>query len=320
MMNKSESGVKCLLVVVYLLINTFAFSQDNSVLRLKQIDSLLDAGGNPNIGIRSNDSTVLKPQIDTVSILPKLDSLPKKRKGKLAIALGGAFNINRNNLHYSYQMSEDKTDNAFLDFKITPQINFMYISKNNFIAAIEAWEQSGNNVMDNLATGNSLTVTHVSVSLMHLIKAKTTDKFTIGPYVGLKFNYSTKELSYLINYNTLDSGTTPPTRIQRRYSYNETSTLQMVQVPIGITFMSKKIIVDIGTSINLYGNETGHWDSKNNEINTYYKSGDYSKTLMINDNLKTQYILDAIVFKIGYLFQSKPRKPRPIPDAGPADK
>ena len=323
-----------LVIIICFVIKVNDFAQTDSTLILKKIDSVLDAQVKPNSLIIKQDSVTKladkQPSVigdslnkDSLAINQHLDSLKKKKRGKFGIALGLAINPYPNNLAYSYFLNEDKSANAFIDFKATPQINFLYIFKNNLIINIEGWEQSGNNVMDNIDGGNSLTVTHFSGSLTHLIKVITTDKYTIAPYAGLRFSNSTKELSYFIKYNNLDSSTVPPHLDSNQYSfsYSESSSLNLMQVPLGITFMSKKIIADLGVTLNVYGVAQGSWQSANKELDTSYVNGNYSKTFALANSLfakifKSSKIkntanipwIGEIYFKMGYLFQSNPNK------------
>ena len=246
--------------------------------------------------IHGNDSAVNKIQADTAK-LPNGAIQPKKKKVRLGIAIGGSINMIPRDLKYSYLLNEPKAGNALIDFKTTPQLNFMFITKGGLINSFEAWSQSGNNVMDNIETGNTLLVTHLSYSITHLIAARTTAKFTIAPYAGLKFYYGAKDVSYLIKYQ-IDSIQHPLVLAWRRYSYNESSTLELVQLPVGATFMSKKIMVEVGASINLFGQSSGSWNTVSNDQGNYQQEGQYTEGLLGGRNMFDKLFRQGLLNKM----------------------
>ncbi len=315
-----ESGLKFSLLIIALFISSFTFAQSDSATLLRQIDSILDAGGNPTFFIHQHDSitklnapqqalNVDSLKKDSTAITSPLDSLKKKkRRGKVAITAGIAINPVPNNFNYSYFNNTDKTSNAFLNFNLSPQISAAYIYKGNFIGSVEGWAQTGTNLINNLDSGYKTTITHVSVSIMHLVAAKTTDKYTIAPYSGLKFLYSFSSMTYLIHYDALDSTFIPPHLYSRKFSYTEKTKLYMLEVPVGVTFMSKKFIADLGESFNVFGNVSGIWSAKDGKAvgnYAYLNSGTYSKQLIIGKNMSYKYLFGNVVLKAGYLIEKR---------------
>jgi hypothetical protein len=322
-MNKMSSEMRVVLVLlICLLMKANSIAQTDSVIFLKQIDSILDAGGNPASFIHFHDSVskvnmgqqvVIGDSIkkDSTTVLSHFDSLLRKRRGKLAVSLGLAIYPLANNLAFSYLSSEDKTGNAFINFKMSPQISITYISKGYFMGSIEGWEQTGKTLIDNIQTGYTMSESHISISLTHMIAAKTTDKYIVAPYAGLKYLYSLNDMTYLVYFNELDSSHIPPKLTSWKYSYTENSNLSMLELQIGMTFMSNRIFADIGESFNMYGKVNGNWDAKDTTGNKpfgYLNNGAYSKSLVVFLNMDYKYLIGNVVFKVGYLFQNRPKR------------
>ncbi|MEI6815937.1 MAG: hypothetical protein WCL14_04940 [Bacteroidota bacterium] len=260
-------------------------------------------------GICQNDSIFIKSIPDTPALkmnsqalaANKMDTL--KPRSHFSIAFGTAFNPIPRSLDFPHYAFGNKNENAFIDFKVIPQVNLIYFGKKHLSYSLETWYSDGSNLLQNVGDGNGLTNFHLGLSTTYRFMVKQKGNVKIAPYAGLKYYYSTKNIYYDINNdfiatNKIYTGDT----IHYFYDYTESSVLQLFQIPAGICVYGRKVLVDLGCTFNVFGSETGDYQSFTNYIGKPKEYGTYSKSLALFGSMRDKFFLANVTFKIGYLF------------------
>jgi len=244
-------------------------------------------------------------QKDSNSYIQKNDTIDKSIKFGLGIV--ASINPDVHDLHFPHYIYDNKNENAFMDFKFTPGGELIYISKNNFINIFDFSYLNGKNAMNNPDSGNTLTNTKVSYSLLYPVSTRLNYKLKVSAYGGLTISYSKKDMSYQMNYYE-ETNTYIPTYYN--YLYKESANLELIQVPAGVLLFHKSWIFNAGFSLNLIGAENGKYSSrtissktKTKDPNVINESDIYSNPLLIGGSMNGKFLVDNLFFKIDYVFK-----------------
>lgn len=260
------------LIFVFLFVKSFCLAQDNS-----------------NSNVQKKDTT---------------DKI-------IRFGLGITANINPNprNLHFPHYIFDNKNENAFMNFKFTPGGELIYISKNNFIHLFDFSYLTGKKAMNNPDSGNSLTNSRVSYSLLYPVSIRTNSKLKVSAYGGLSVSCSKKDMSYQMNFYDATNSYIPT---YYNYLYKESANLELIQFPAGVLLFHKSWIFNAGFSLNLIGVENGKYSSrtinpktKTKDPNVINENDKYSNPLLIGGSMNGKFLVDNLFFKIDYVFKKK---------------
>src|ERR1035437_7918427 len=112
---------------------------------------------------------------------------------RFGLGIIAEINPNSRNLHFPHYIFDNKNENAFMNFKFTPGGELIYISKNNFIHLLDFSYLTGKNKMNNPDSGNSLTNSKVSYSLLCPVSIRINYKLKVSVYSGLSISYRSEE-------------------------------------------------------------------------------------------------------------------------------